>query len=162
MNTGEKEIKGTLTLAGREFEMQDELTAAQELFVQGQLRAAGVPAILSDPKCTFATHSEPVLTALLVSGRAVDVIAGMLVEVGKRWRDESAIANAEAFANITNRNEKQVLQSLLFGCVMGFFEQGEKFSQTSPSLSPGADADEKAATTGGESAAQGTLASSES
>jgi hypothetical protein len=127
MTTGVSEQPPTVKLAGREFEMTGpELTAAQENFMQGQMRAAGVTEILSKPGANLNDNGEQILTALLVSGRDVYVIAGMLVEVGKRWRFQDACINAEAFADCTERGTKLTLQTILFGCVRGFFGQEGK------------------------------------
>lgn len=125
----------TITLAGREFEMHKALTAAQEMFMQGQLRAAGVTEILSKPDATLATHGEEILTALLMSGRAEFIFAAMLVEAGKPWRREDAISNAEDFGGVTDPKEKALLHTILFGVVAGFFEQGGKSLMTSPNFS---------------------------
>jgi aspartokinase len=151
---------GVLKFNGREFEMRGaELTAAQEMFMQGNLRAAGVTDILSHPERTIESHGEALLTALLTSGRAEYVIAAMLVEVGKRWRYDDAIATADMLAELTDRQEKQMLHSILFGVVAGFFGQGGSFSETSPNYSAQENAEQATAAATpivGVSAAQGT------
>lgn len=163
MQQGESATPQTIKISGREFTMTGEqLTAAQENFMQGNLRAAGVTDILADPKATLETHGEQILTALLLSGRDVWVIAAMLVEPGKRWRYEDACKNADLFADATDRQSKLILQNILFGCVTGFFGQEGKSLLTSLTFSAPAKTDAPTPGNNGVSAAQETLVSSES
>ena len=126
-----------LILDGRTFEFTlSLLTAAQDNFVVGHLRAAGVYDIFAqDSRLSLEEKRIELLTRLLISGHATAVLAGMITEAGKNWNQRDADRNAQRFNDITDLAEKDRLREVLGGIVLSFFPLGEKSSPTSPSYS---------------------------
>lgn len=112
----------TITIDGRQFHgVTQELSAAQDHYLVGQLRLAGaLEALTQKEKPEEAT--EMMLTQILVSGRAPFVLAGCLTEEGKPWTFAEAGANAAAFASVTNAAEKKAMMDSLVSFVLGFFQ----------------------------------------
>src|SRR5215831_16977353 len=92
-----------ITIAGRQYHgVSQELSAAQDDYLIGQLRRAGALELVlaADPR-NAAETAESLLTQIMISGRSPEVLAGMLTEVGKKWTFEDAQKNAKLFAEIT-------------------------------------------------------------
>lgn len=125
-----------IRICGREFHgVTQELSAAQDDYLIGQLRLAGalelVLAATKDP----AQTAEALLTQIMVSGRGPRVLAGVLTEVGKRWTFEEASRNAEVFAAATSAEDKQVMRLATVGFVVGFFQFATASARTFPKSS---------------------------
>jgi hypothetical protein len=63
------------------------------------------------------------------------IVAGILTEVGKKWRRDEAERNAEIFADITDTGEKVTMRTQIVNFVIAFFLLGEESSTTSPKSS---------------------------
>jgi hypothetical protein len=121
-----------ISIDGRKFHgVTQELSAAQDDYIIGQLRLAGaldlVVKATKDPEAT----AESLLTQIMVSGRAPFVLAGCLTEEGKQWTHEEAARNAGIFAAITNSDDKQQMRTAIVGFVVGFFRYAAAFTGTS-------------------------------
>jgi len=111
-----------LTIDGREFHgVTQELSAAQDDFLIGQLRLAGAIDAIVSMQEKPETQAERLLTQLMVSGRAPHVLAGCLTEVGKTWTFEDAVRNAARFAAITSLKDKMAMREAIVHFVAGFF-----------------------------------------
>jgi hypothetical protein len=138
-------------LAGREFHGVDQgLTMAQNDFVLSLLDEIGTEEP-RDPKETIETASDIVakiargdksdgiaqrlLRKILKSGRASDLLAGLLTEKGKRWTRSDALRNAEMFADIRDSDAQIKMRNEVVSFVFGFFLSGEASSKTSPKSS---------------------------
>ncbi len=124
----------TLSIDGREFRLISEsMSAAQDDYLMGNLRLAGaIDVIALMGSAPTEKRAEELLTRILLSGRAPQILAGCLTEVGKRWTRAEADRNAELFAEITDPETKQRMRTAIVGFVLGFFESGEGSSTTSP------------------------------
>lgn len=112
-----------ITIGGRHFHgVSQELSAAQDDYLLGQLRLAGALELVLAATKNPAQTAEALLTQIMVSGRGPQVLAGVLTEVGKKWTFEDASRNAEAFAAITNAEDKAAMRSATVGFVVGFFQ----------------------------------------
>ena len=125
-----------LTIDGRRFQgVTQELSAAQDDYLIGQLRSAGaLDVFLAAAEDPNDDRAELLLTQLMVSGRSAQVLAGCLTEVGKRWTIEEAQRNAERFASTTKPEDKTAMRTAILGFVLGFFQyalQSEVTSQKS-------------------------------
>ncbi len=117
-----------ITIDGRKFHgVTQELSAAQDDYLVGQLRLAGALELLlasekkkSDIKAEAL--AEALLTQIMVSGRGPQVLAGCLTEDGKRWSFEEAARNADIFAAVTNAEDKTAMRTAIVGFVVGFFQ----------------------------------------
>ena len=121
-----------ITIGGRQFHgVTQELSAAQDDYLVGQLRLAGALELLlaaeKDPEQT----AEALLTQIMVSGRVPHVLAGCLTEEGKQWTFEEAKRNAELFAAVTKAEDKQAMRTATVGFVVGFFRFATAFTATS-------------------------------
>lgn len=139
--------KSTVTLDGREFQTPTQaITAAQEDYVTGYLGKAGVndliaPMVveipddleLQDLRRTQGAYAF--LHQIMVSGLKMNVLAGTLTEVGKKWTIAEADKNAEAFRQITDAGEKVLMQTKLVDFVLNFFESSVKSRAISPKFS---------------------------
>jgi hypothetical protein len=129
----------TIKLDGREFHgITQSLSASQDDYILGHLRAAGALEIIGDldgKKRTSRKRAEDLLTAVMLAGRTYHVIAGCLTENGKKWTREEAERNAAQFAEITDEEEKQGMRVAITRFVIGFFQLGEPSSMSSPKSS---------------------------
>ncbi|HEX9255861.1 MAG TPA: hypothetical protein VF938_09955 [Candidatus Angelobacter sp.] len=126
MHNGQQPEKAgdTIVIAGLTFHgVSQELPAAQDHYLVGQLRLAGCLDFLINAKGGTAEEAaEGLLTRLLVSGRASQVLAGCLTEDGKKWSVSSAEANAEMFDQVKAPESKAAMRDALLGFVLGFFQ----------------------------------------
>ena len=125
-------MDGTITIDGREFHgVTQELSAAQDDYLIGQLRLAGALDALLAAKENPEAQAEWLLTQLMVSGRGPQVLAGCLTEKGKSWTFEEAERNAARFAAITNSRDKLAMREAVVGFVVGFFLYASQSARTS-------------------------------
>lgn len=141
----------TIHLDGREFApVSEKVTMAQDDYITLTINDCGAADIVSQfkyvdkdeskIKIDAATrHNETVARALLSqilrSGLASQLLAGMITEVGKTWTKAEADSNARIFAQITDTAEKVAMRKCQVSFVLGFFKFGEGLSTTSPKSS---------------------------
>lgn len=133
-NKMEKEKENNLiTIEGRKFHgVNQELSAAQDDYLIGQLRLAGaLDLLLAAEKNPTENTADVLLTQIIVSGRSSHVLAGCLTEAGKKWSFEEATRNANTFAAITNAEDKQAMRTAIVGFVVGFFQYATAFAAIS-------------------------------
>jgi hypothetical protein len=121
-----------IRIGGREFHgVTQELSAAQDDYLVGQLRKAGALELVlsADPKNADHT-AEALLTQIMISGRGPQVLAGVLTEVGKKWTFEDAARNAELFSQITDIDSKREMRTAIVGFVVGFFQFATAYAKT--------------------------------
>jgi hypothetical protein len=121
-----------IVIGGRKFRgVNQELSAAQDDYIIGQLRLAGaLDLVLGAEKNPEAT-AEMLLTQIMISGRAPQILAGCLTEADKPWTFEEATRNAGVFASTTNTEDKQAMRTAIVGFVVGFFQYATAFAATS-------------------------------
>lgn len=123
-----------IVIGGRKFNgVAQELTAAQDHYLVGQLRLAGALQIIANKpeksrkkseaeKNTEAEKAaEALLTTILLSGRTSAILSGCLTEEGKKWTLVEAERNALAFDDVTDGESKRAMREALLGFVLGFF-----------------------------------------
>jgi len=121
-----------ITIDGRKFRgVTQELSAAQDDYIIGHLRLAGALELILKPPDDPTVTAEALLTRIMVSGRAPQVLAGCLTEAGTRWTHETAEKNASIFASITNNDEKAAMRAAIVEFVVGFFQYATAFARTS-------------------------------
>lgn len=134
--------KETLELGGRTFVFtaDDEVVFAQRAYITSAAKGAGLgdelmsawmPLIEDvqagkgmDPAKLNAAAWQ-VVSRAMESDAYLRVIAGTLVEQGKRWDRADADANCEFFANLTG-DDITVLEEVLIAAIMGFIVVGLK------------------------------------
>jgi hypothetical protein len=120
----------TLKLDGRDFVgISQALTAAQDDYIIGHLRAAGarqpLAALLAaTTEIDKAEAGEALLTQIMISGRLHAVMAGVLTEVGKKWTFAEAERNTAVFRDLTDQDEKVALRQELMFFVANFIRFG--------------------------------------
>ena len=121
-----------ITIGGRRFQgVSQDLSAAQDHYIIGQLRLAGaLETLLAAEKDPEAT-AETLLTQIMVSGRGPHILAGCLTEAGKKWTFEEATRNADLFASITDNDDKRTMCTAMVGFVVGFFQFATAFAAIS-------------------------------
>lgn len=123
--------KGVLRIDGREFHgVTQELSAAQDDYLIGQLRLAGAMEILLG-KDKPEIRAERLLTQIMISGRGAQILAGCLTEAGKSWTFEEAARNAARFAAITAAADKAAMRTAVVHLVSGFFLYALRSAPTS-------------------------------
>jgi len=127
----------TLRLCGIEFEPANQsITARQDNYLLGYLRLAGVIDVVGTMKdADVDAKSSELLTRILVSGFAPEILAGLLVESGKKWDARRADELAALFGDTTNPEEKEIMRKSIVAFVIGFFRSGDRSSTTSPNSS---------------------------
>lgn len=128
-------MEESLQLDGRNFQgTTQSVTAAQDDYILGHLRLAGVLEVFADAdgvKRSAEERARDLLTRILLSGRAPFILAGCLTETGKKWSREDADRNAARFAEITDDDEKKAMRASIVKFIIGFFGFGEKSPATS-------------------------------
>jgi hypothetical protein len=128
----ETQTKDVITIDGRQFHgVTQELSAAQDDFLIGQLRRAGALELVlnADPAKAEQT-AEALLTQIMISGKSPDVLAGVLTEVGTKWTFEEAQKNARAFAEVTDIDSKREMRTATVSFVVGFFQFATAYAKT--------------------------------
>jgi hypothetical protein len=133
----------TLTLCGIEFETAGQaVTARQDDYLMAQLRLAGVLDVVQEMKDEdVEAKSSELLTRILLCGRAPEILAGLLVESGKKWNLRRAEKLAELFGDATNPEDKELMRKSIVSFVIGFFRFGDRSSTISPKSSVPNDAE---------------------
>jgi hypothetical protein len=111
-------------LGGRSFAPTETLTGRQDGWLIVQTQDIGLTAILGKRLSNESTD-EDVARSLIVeahrSGKYHHVIAGRLVEDGKKWNPKDAEANAEYFAELSDPADKSQLTTAFVEVLNGFF-----------------------------------------
>jgi hypothetical protein len=130
MDTQTKEQ--AIMIAGRQFQgVTQELSAAQDDYLIGQLRKAGaLELVLSADETKAEQTAEALLTQIMISGKSPEVLAGVLTEVGKKWTFEDAQKNARIFAEVTDIDSKREMRTATVGFVVGFFQFATAYAKT--------------------------------
>jgi hypothetical protein len=137
-----------MKLDGREFAGVDQaITAAQNDYIIGHLRAAGALEVLSGLDLTQSQQpaidkaQEDLVTRIFLSGRKSFILAGLLTEVGKKWSRAEADRNAAIFNEVADPVDLDLMTSLVVRAVIDFFQYAGKSSLSSlKSSSPSAEA----------------------
>jgi len=127
----------TLHICGIDFEPAGQaITARQDNYLMGYLRLAGVIDVVGTMKdADVETKSSELLTRILVSGYAPEILAGLLVENEKKWNARRADELAELFGDATDPEDKEIMRKSIVSFVIGFFRLGDRSSTTSPNSS---------------------------
>ena len=122
-----------IIIDGRQFHgVSQELSAAQDDYIIGQLRLAGALELLLTAQTTPSEEiAEALLTQILLSVRAAQVLAGCLTEQGKEWSFQDASSNAMRFARTTSADDKRAMRAAIVGFVVGFFQYATASAATS-------------------------------
>jgi hypothetical protein len=132
-------MQDAIELDGRKFHgVTQALSAAQDDYILGHLRRSGAMEILTEAdgkKRPDEKRAELMLTAILLAGETHHIVAGCVTEVGKKWTREEAIRNAEAFAGLTDSEEKRQMRMLIIHLVIAFFGLGARSQAISASSS---------------------------
>ena len=120
-----------IVVAGRKFHPAFKTTFEQDFFVIDLVSESGVQklAIAKDEK--LEKIAEEVILTAYRSGNLFRLLAGMVVEEGKKWTVKSAEDNAIFFSELTDPDDKRGLQDALVGVLLSFFVNAEGFSKTS-------------------------------
>ena len=126
-----------ITIAGRQFYgVTQELSAAQDDYLIGQLRKAGaLELVLSADPAKAEQTAEALLTQIMISGKSPEVLAGVLTEIGKTWTFEEAQKNAKLFAEVRDIDSKREMRTATVGFVVGFFQFATAYAKTFPKSS---------------------------
>lgn len=128
------EAESMITMSdGRVFRISEGTTSRQDMWVMSRLDKAGLEKIAA----TYNTPehldemAQKLVFAAYENGTLYEILAGLLVEDGKKWTIENAKANAEYFANLTNSADKQALQGPIVSILMLYFASGLVSNMTS-------------------------------
>jgi hypothetical protein len=128
-----------MELDGRKFHgITQALTANQDDYILAHLRLAGAIEVLADldgKRRSPRKRAEDLLTHIMLSGRTHHILAGCLTEAGQKWTRAEADRNAAIFSEITSTEEKTTMRSAIVTFVIGFFQLGERSSESSPKYS---------------------------
>ena len=130
---------------GRKFKITEATTSRQDMWVMTRLDQAGLEVIA-------ATYNTPdkldqlaikCVEAAYENGTLYEILAGILVEDGKKWTQESARKNAEYFSDLTDQNDKNAINGPIVSILMLYFASGLvstgtslKFSEQESEASP--------------------------
>lgn len=125
----------THTLGGRVFREAKRSTIEHDIWTMDQIRASGLDSVRRDPDEMFEEFGLRLLDVALRSGRALDLIGGLLLpdEVDDLdWSPELAKETAKFLGRLSSEEDKQQVHVLLGKLVAGFFAAGVLSVGTSP------------------------------
>lgn len=124
-------------LGGRIFAPTEHLTARQDGYLMVQLSDTGLFDVLG--KGLSKANEQEIAKELIVgahrSGKFFHIIAGRLVEDGKRWNPKDAESNAEYFGDLATPDDKSQLTTAFVEVLTGFFLTVAASLTPSPSAS---------------------------
>ena len=122
-----------MKLGGKYFVPTEHTTARQDGWVVVQMAEAGLDRFAG--RTLDADTSRELTLAALRSGKTWHLLAGFLVESGKKWTPEAAEETAAFLADITDPESKRLMDDAFIGLLAGFFFTGPTSSAPSPSAS---------------------------
>ncbi len=129
----------SITLGGKVYESADAgpYTLAYGLYMDQVLEEAGITPALSilPPDASDETRkmaAKAAWSALIASGKAPELLAGLLKPVEEPWTPSWAKATAPMLNNLESRDDQRQLTELLVTGVAAFFGVGPRSSQTFP------------------------------
>jgi hypothetical protein len=120
--------------AKRYFAPAAETTARQDGWLMVQVADAGIAKAIGKG-LKDETESLSVVIEILRSGKWEYLLAGILVERDVPWTPETAEANAEWFAGLTDPESKQAIRDNLMPLLAAFFLNAPLSSMPSPNAS---------------------------
>lgn len=147
-------MENVIRLGGRYFAgVSQDVTAAQEEYLSGQLRRCGALEVLSDPAIPSNQRADEMLTRIQLAGATFQILAGCLVEAvnpdttppagtifRNKWKRVEADRNAAFFSELCDAESKSAVRENIVGLVLGFLELAAKSSTTSrKSSGPGSE-----------------------
>jgi hypothetical protein len=148
-------MENTVTLGGRHFQIteKDDLTFDQNVWLEIATLESGLGVHMQkklapvleraavDEKFTD-DEAEDLAQSIVVeacrTGKHLDVLAGMLTEVGVTWTRKQAEKNMEFFATLKG-GEIAKITSVLQQCIVAFFWSGLELLKSSPNSGSAAD-----------------------
>ena len=121
-------------LGGRTFSAPEQTTARQDNYVIAQAIDAGAMEF-AGKKLDQDNNAFKLTSAILRSGKLEYLLAGALVEDGKKWNAKDADANAEMFGDITDPESKEQMLTGIVEVLSRFFRSAPLSSTPSPNAS---------------------------
>lgn len=124
-------------VSGRTFIPATRTTIQQDLFVMSRMRDTGLDKLVDNidlKQFKLTKYAEEVIVRAYMTGMVFEVLAGLLVEQGKKWSEKSAMANAEFFANLDDDQDKENISRPLVSVVLHFFMRAVNERQTFPTF----------------------------
>jgi hypothetical protein len=124
----------SLEIAGRTFQVVEDTTFAQDIYMMDRVSRAKIDAIPRDTTATTAELTEAgkeIILKAYRSGVLFELLAGMLIGAGEKWSPEVAMQNAAFFASVTDMESKKIMQGSLVGMILGFFLNADELTGTS-------------------------------
>lgn len=125
-----KEIEtksASVEVAGRRFTAVSDTSFEQDIWIMQLLQESGLRQmaekfnVVSDD---LSNVSQEVIIAAFRSGKLFQLLGAVMVEDGKEWTLESAKANADFFAKLTSREDKNAMRASIVSVILGFFVSG--------------------------------------
>lgn len=128
-------------IGGRTFVPSVQTTFEQDFYVMDRVSAAGLDKVVEGlrPDGNLEDFSKELILKTYRSGKMFEILAGIMVEedlVGG-WSPEEAEVAAEFFRTLTDPKDKQALQGVLVGVILGFFVNADGSLQISQKFSEG-------------------------
>lgn len=122
-------------LGGRVFRLAEQTTGRQDGWVMVQMEDAGILKLAATSGLSDEEAARAVMVQAFRTEKFFAILAGALVEDGVPWSVESATANAEFFANLSDPEQKQMLLVNFVEIIASFFLLAGKRSSPSPTSS---------------------------
>lgn len=116
-----------IVVAGRKFRPPTRTSLRQDMYMSERLEAADLDDLMDrfDPKAgKLDKAGESAVLQAYRNGVLFDVLAGVLVEDGKKWSPEEAKRNAEFFANLEEEEDKAAVRGPMVATILFFFIGG--------------------------------------
>lgn len=127
-----------VAVAGRTFRPAVKTTIQQDLYVMSHVKTANLDKIaehINPGTFKLDEYAEQCIVTAYQSGEIFNVLGGTLVEVGKKWSEQSAKENAEFFANLDEDADKEEIAKVVVSVVLHFFIAVVNGKQTFPMFS---------------------------
>ncbi len=111
----------SIVIHGRTFHPVEFTTFDQDLFLMERMRHAGLDSIPAELEAgKMQKVAEEILFTAYKTGVLFEVVAGIMVEKDVPWTSDEAMLNADLFANLIDKDEKQALNGVMVGAVLSF------------------------------------------
>lgn len=120
-----------IVVAGRVFRPTMKTTFEQDFFVIDLMSNTSVNKLSAAKGDDLDKVAEEIILNAYRSGNLFRLLAGLVVEEGKKWSVKTAEQNAIFFAELNESEDKEAIREALLGVLLSFFVNAEAFSKTS-------------------------------
>jgi hypothetical protein len=117
-----------LEIEGRTFYNCTSTSFKQDIYVMSVMRKSGLEKLASEFDITktdiLDEVAQDIIVTASINGQLFEMLGAVLEEEGVPWTVESAKENAEFFAELRDKRDKDALHGAIVSVILGFFVSG--------------------------------------